>query len=174
MEFFKFICIIAIVMAVSAKANYNYDTKYIKDINDVVLVQKSSTCVILVVDDKIKFVSTEGNAPKELAKCRNSIKGKNMEIVKATFEPLSTTDVVEKLAKIGKKRDTFLVYFNAVSKSSLKGSVTVATKRPVGLLGNLLSSLGVDVQEKGLVPIVLSLLGIGTSVTDVKTIEFQQ
>lgn len=77
----------------------------------MVLVQKSSTCVILVVDDKIRFVSTEGNAPKELARCRNYIKGKNMEIVKTTFEPLSTTDVVEKLAKIGKKRDTFLVRY---------------------------------------------------------------
>lgn len=64
-----------------------------------------------MVDDKIRFVSTEGKAPKYLAKCRNIIKGRNLEIVKATFEPFSTTDVVEKLAKIGETRDTFLVSF---------------------------------------------------------------
>lgn len=81
----------------------------VEEINDIVLTQKSNTVVILVVQDEIIFVSTEGNAPRQLRENRDALSGMSLEIVRATFIPLNTTDVLKKLAEIGETRRTFLV-----------------------------------------------------------------
>ncbi|KAM7342272.1 uncharacterized protein ACRADG_009737 [Cochliomyia hominivorax] len=171
MSFFKFVNIAIILMAVSVLATFPYNTKYIKDINDVVVVQQSNTCVVLVVKDKIRFVSTAGKAPKQLAKCRNIVKDIQLEVVRAKFKPLNTLDVVEKLGEIGKSRDNFLVYFEA-GEDKPSGSITVKTKKPVGLLGNLLATLGLNTGENGLLSGLLDLLGIETTVSKVTTVNF--
>ncbi|TMW44137.1 hypothetical protein DOY81_010781, partial [Sarcophaga bullata] len=114
MALWKYISIVAIILAVTVNAaNFPYDPGFIEEINDIVLTQKSNTVVILVVQDEIVFVSTEGDAPRQLRENREVVRGMNLEIVRATFIPLNTTDVLQKLGEIGEIRRTFLVYFKA-------------------------------------------------------------
>ncbi|KAM7342329.1 uncharacterized protein ACRADG_009794 [Cochliomyia hominivorax] len=171
MRVLKFLSITALIMAIGVAGEFIYNTKYIDRINDVVVVQGSNTCVVLVVQDKIKFVSTLGNASKELAKYSSYLQNQNLEVVRANFIPLNTMDLAEKLSKIGSTRDTFLVYFTA-SEEKLSGSVTVVKKEPVGLLGNLLGALGINIGDKGLLKLVTDLLGVETNVEKVTTVDF--
>lgn len=79
----------------------------VNDISDVLLVKKSKSCVILVYDGRIQFVTTA----EELAQKQkqSGIKTDGIEVIKETFVPKNPFDILGKLMEMRNTRKAFLV-----------------------------------------------------------------